>query len=190
MKKEVKQIEGMCPTNKKNTYHESVCEAITQALLLLMEHQSYERITVMDIIRKAGVGRSSFYRNFHDKDEILEKYVSRLFSGSARIHDPYSNEHLRETIISHYQTYYENRDFLLTLHRNKILYRFLDLLRNITESTITDNRLIINAYQPAFFSAANLGVLGNWLERGCQESPEEIAEVIITLLFHTPKRDC
>ena len=176
--------------NTADTYHESVCEAITQALLLLMKHEPYERITVMDIIRKAGVGRSSFYRNFIDKDDVLERYVSRLFSGSRMIPEPYSNEHLRKTIISHYRLYYENREFLMTLQKNKILYRFLDQLRDITESTITDNQLNVNVYQPAFFSAANLGVLVHWLERGCRETPEEIAEIIITLLFHTPGRDC
>lgn len=174
---------------KEKSYHESVCEAITQALLLLLKDMPYDRITVSDIVRKAGVGRSSFCRNYLDKDDVLEKYVTGLFSGSVNIEDPYSNEHLRSTIISHYRAYYENREFLMTLQKNRILYRFLDQLRDITGSTIRENDLTVNIYQPAFFSAANLGVLTHWLERGCQETPEEIADIVITLLFHTPGRD-
>lgn|GEM_PF-4105130 len=77
----------------------------------------------------------------------------------------------------------------MTLQKNNLLYRFIDLIRDITGQTISDNALTINIYQPAFFSAANVGILTHWLERRCQESPEEIAEIFITLLFHTPGRD-
>lgn len=170
------------------TYHESVEEAITQALLILLKHKPYEQITVAEIVRKAGVGRSSFYRNFIDKDDVLERYVTRLFSRSREFSDPYT-VHLKDTIIAHYTAYYENREFLKTLHRNNILYRFMGNLRSITEQTIEENNMTVNLYQPAFFSAANLGVLAQWLERGCRETPQEIAEIIITLLFHTPGRD-
>ncbi|MBQ9048000.1 MAG: TetR family transcriptional regulator C-terminal domain-containing protein [Solobacterium sp.] len=37
---------------------------------------------------------------------------------------------------------------------------------------------------------ASLGVLTQWLERDCRETPAETADIIITLLFHTPGRDC
>ncbi len=174
---------------EKISYHASVKEAITQALLILMKHEPYEEISVAEIVRKAGVGRSSFYRAFLDKNDVLEQYVTSLFSLSSQLDDPYSSANLKQTIILHYKAYYENREFLKTLVRNRILYRFMGTMRMITEDTIERNNLTINVYQPAFFSAACLGVLTRWLERDCKETPEEVADILITLLFHTPGRD-
>ena len=37
---------------------------ITQALFKLMQEYEYEKISVTDIVKKAGVGRVSFYRHF------------------------------------------------------------------------------------------------------------------------------
>ena len=165
------------------SYRDSVREAITQALLLLMENESYEDIKVSDIVRKAGVSRSSFYRNFFDKDDVLEKYINWMFSLSMRTSDPYSGANLRNTIIAHYEMYYENRHFLKILSRNNILFRFLGDMSRITEETIADSGMTVNVYQSSFFSAANLGVLAKWLERDCRETPEEIADAFIELLF-------
>ena len=44
--------------------NETVREALAIALLKLMKSQEFAKITVSDIVRVAGVGRSSFYRNF------------------------------------------------------------------------------------------------------------------------------
>lgn len=46
-------------------------EAIQDALFMLMRKKEYEKITITDIIRKSGVSRSAFYRNYHSKEDIL-----------------------------------------------------------------------------------------------------------------------
>ncbi len=47
-------------------------EAITQAFFKLLENNDFDKITVSQIIKKAGVNRSTFYRHYVDKYEILE----------------------------------------------------------------------------------------------------------------------
>ena len=39
-----------------------VCECITQSLFRLMKRKAYNKITVTDLVREAGVSRNSFYR--------------------------------------------------------------------------------------------------------------------------------
>ena len=46
-------------------------EAIKDALFILMKNRDYEEIRITDIIRKSGVSRSAFYRNYHTRDEVL-----------------------------------------------------------------------------------------------------------------------
>lgn len=46
-------------------------EAIGCALQFLMETQAFDKIKISDIIRRSGVSRSAFYRNYKTKEEIL-----------------------------------------------------------------------------------------------------------------------
>lgn len=47
---------------KDITLHDIVHEALTIAFVQLLSQRPYESIAVSDIVRRAGVSRSSFYR--------------------------------------------------------------------------------------------------------------------------------
>jgi AcrR family transcriptional regulator len=44
---------------------------IFEALMILMDEKPYDKITVSDIVKKAGVARQTFYHNFNDKNEVI-----------------------------------------------------------------------------------------------------------------------
>ena len=46
-------------------------ESIQQALLILMRDRPFADITISEIIRRAGVSRSAFYRHYTSKKDIL-----------------------------------------------------------------------------------------------------------------------
>lgn len=46
-------------------------ESIQQALLILMRNKPFGDITVSEVIRRAGVSRSAFYRHYASKKDIL-----------------------------------------------------------------------------------------------------------------------
>jgi AcrR family transcriptional regulator len=48
---------------------------IFEALMFLLESEPYEKISISEICEKAGVARSSFYRNFTGKDDIILQYL-------------------------------------------------------------------------------------------------------------------
>ena len=45
-------------------------ECLQLALMHLMGEHPYEKITVSEIVRRAGVSRTAFYRNYTDKEDI------------------------------------------------------------------------------------------------------------------------
>ena len=51
---------------------------IVDALLALMREKRYARITVQEIIDRADVGRSTFYAQFRNKDDVLVSEVERV----------------------------------------------------------------------------------------------------------------
>ena len=46
-------------------------QALSQALIALIQEQRYDAITVQDICDQANVGRSTFYAHYQDKDDLL-----------------------------------------------------------------------------------------------------------------------
>jgi AcrR family transcriptional regulator len=52
--------------------------SITEELLQLMGNTAFNKITVTDITKKAGVGRVSFYRNFDSKEDVLRAHLDKI----------------------------------------------------------------------------------------------------------------
>ena len=68
----------------KTTLNETVREALGIALLQLMETRPFHAITVSEIAGVAGVSRSSFYRNFTDKHQLLTSHITALYRSFFR----------------------------------------------------------------------------------------------------------
>ncbi len=46
-------------------------ECIETALILLMSEKDYSNITISEIVQRAGVSRTAYYRNYSSKEDIL-----------------------------------------------------------------------------------------------------------------------
>lgn len=55
-----------------------VKECIQTALINLIREKQYDEISITDIVKEAGVSRSSYYRNFNSKDCILDFLLERI----------------------------------------------------------------------------------------------------------------
>jgi AcrR family transcriptional regulator len=53
-------------------------EAAQDALFMLMKKKDYEEIRITDIIRRSGISRSAFYRNYHTKDDVLRDCIGDM----------------------------------------------------------------------------------------------------------------
>ncbi|KXT76473.1 Transcriptional regulator, TetR family [Streptococcus sp. DD10] len=52
-------------------------ESLEISLLQLLERKSLSKITISELVHRAGVSRSAFYRNYSSKEEILETIFKR-----------------------------------------------------------------------------------------------------------------
>ncbi|MDR1388537.1 MAG: TetR/AcrR family transcriptional regulator [Treponema sp.] len=50
---------------------------IFEAFMLLLDQKPYNKITVSDITKRAGVARQTFYRNYTKKSDIIEHCLSK-----------------------------------------------------------------------------------------------------------------
>ena len=48
-------------------------ESVVEGLWELLEDKSFEKISVSELVERAGIGRVSFYRNYSNKEEVLKR---------------------------------------------------------------------------------------------------------------------
>lgn len=65
--------------NMHEEEHKLVVDSITEALFKLMNEKPFSEIKVTDLINKAGVARSTYYRNFNSKEDIVKLFFKNIF---------------------------------------------------------------------------------------------------------------
>jgi AcrR family transcriptional regulator len=71
---------GSTKAHKRQVGSSRAC--IVEALLSLMKKVPYTKITVSDIIRKAGLARPTFYRHYENKDDVIIQFLEGCFAPS------------------------------------------------------------------------------------------------------------
>lgn len=103
-------------------------DAIVGAFYELLATRGFEKITVSDIIKRAGVNRSTFYRHYVDKYAILDsiKEIASPFGDEMIAPLTDENHHVFDVLF--------NGDFLREAFPESFKRVFMILLRVRTES--------------------------------------------------------
>lgn len=84
-------------------------QALSNALVELMAEQTYNTITVQEIIDRANVGRSTFYAHFSDKDDLLstvfEQFGKNLELASTRSYQLLPIREVFEHVAENYRQF-------------------------------------------------------------------------------------
>jgi AcrR family transcriptional regulator len=70
----VRKVPALDPRTARTT------NALGRALVALIQERDFDRITVQQILDRAGVGRTTFYTHFRSKEDVLFSSYERLFS--------------------------------------------------------------------------------------------------------------
>lgn len=165
------------PNNKRKRASQ---DKIEKTFLHLIQTKEIENISVSDICKISKLNRSTFYSNYIDIYDLVEKVKDRMANEFASI---YTND-LDNTL--------NNSDNYLKMFRhikeNQIFYKTYFKLESSTFVTpikqfdaelakkFYNNKHI--DYHIEFFRAGLNAVIKKWLNNNCKESPEEITEII------------
>lgn len=159
-----------------------ILDAFVDALL----EQPYEQLSVSALLRRAGVGRTTFYAQFRDKEELLEISVRRMGDGMAHtalLSEPRAWGFLwpfLRHVDSHRSVYngFVGRDSaqVLERHLQRVFARWIidDLTRR--------GRPAPDAVREAALVGMLWALLVAWVERRIANGPELLAEQTASLL--------
>ena len=171
------------------TLNESVKEAIEMAMIKLLKKKDINKITVTELTELAGVGRSSFYRNFESFEDVAVSYVNRMygeyFKNNPVNPDAYKKSNFSYFLKERYRFVKNNGDIFLAFHKNGLLYNALLKM----DPEIKTQYLVADIHESRYFSAMimgfSAGVIEEWVAGGMKEAPEELAEITKACLMGT-----
>lgn len=112
---------------RKNTEADLLKLYMAEAIILLLENNKFSDITIKEITRKAGVNRSSYYRDFDSKEEIIVFFYTYILNRCIPIKPlPKIEEHL----LNIFNQFLNYKIELLSLHKNNLSYLLLEVLNN------------------------------------------------------------
>ena len=163
------------PNNKRK---KETRDKISKVFITLLQAKEINEISVTDICKHAKINRSTFYVNYLDiydlADKIgqeLEQEVSFLYQDEKKSKNNSNDflklfKHIKDNQIF-YKTY-----FKLNMDKNFIVREYdYKLSKKLYNDKYID-------YHMEFFKAGLNAIIKKWLDNNCQESPEEIENIL------------
>lgn len=158
---------------------------IVQALFKLMGQYQYEKISVTDVVNKAGVGRATFYRYFKRKEDVIIYYFEhgKKAFNSERHYYPRCKEDYVKTAENVFKFFKDNLEQFKLIRKARLEYLYLDYLnKNFAESFQNDGREG-DDYLPCLYAGMLFNVSIRWLDRDCKEKEEELAKTVVNAVY-------
>lgn len=157
----------------RNAY---VVNRIISAVLKLLRNRQLTEISISEITHEAGVGRTSFYRNFGSKEDVVVRKIKQLQAGWIEEYEASEKKSNAELYMSMFRHMREHREFYLLLQERNLAHLLLDILLDHLQLSPDDPNAW--AYTKAFIAYGTYGWISEWMARGMQESPEELARLL------------
>jgi len=160
-------------------------------------------VTVQEVLDRAGVGRSTFYLHFRDKDDLLlsqlEKFLETM---STALSDRKEKSHRVVPVAEMFEHIGNQKKLYRTLADSGHLNDFFDLAqgyfaRGIEQRLTESNRLSKlpqreSGARASALAGSMLSLLRWWLDRGAKESPRAMDELFHRMVWNglqaTPDR--
>ena len=164
------------PNNKRKKESQ---EKIERTFLQLIQTKEIEDISVSDICKICNLNRSTFYANYIDIYDLVEKIKTRMELDFASVFENDSGVgHNHNSYLKMFYYIKENQIFFRTYF--KLKFDTIPPMAYIFHEDLAlkyyDNKYI--DYHIEFFKAGFNAILKKWLNNNCKESPEEILEIL------------
>lgn len=161
---------------------------LREALLDLIEERGFDALTVSEIIQRAMVSRTAFYRNYQDKydlvEQIFEDEMHILMSALGNL-GPERPPHQWMNLFEHVAEYEQLYRVLLGGKGSpwfvmKMRASLAELVKEHTlvpnKQPIADRRVFVDGFLPTLLASLFVDAITWWLEQGRPYSPREMAQ--------------
>lgn len=151
-------------------------ECLQTALIYLMSQKPFDKITITELVKRSGVSRTAFYRNYTSKEEILSELCNTFLDGlAASFSDTFFRKNPRSWYYSFFQTVKENAllfGLLLQAHvLNTPVFSTYSISKKLDHSVESASHYEFLAWEGAFST-----IVVHWFQDGMKESIDFMAD--------------
>lgn len=154
---------------RRNAY---VVEHLTSSMLELLKEKSLNEISISELCGMAGVGRTSFYRNYEEKEDIIKAYVEHLFQDWVDRWKETPDLPVKETVRIVFSHFEANREFYTLLNERGLVYLLKDIILDLCG--FNPEQEMPAAYSSAYVAFFLYGWIDVWFRRGMKDTTEEL----------------
>lgn len=153
-------------------------DSITDALFILLKKKNVNDISITELIRKAGVSRNSFYRNFKSIEEIAYRYFMETtrawWENKVKKEEIQDASAIGETLFEHFYTI---RERVLLTYQKGLSSAFT---RHVFDCAFTDRDPTDKkqSYSVARVSGLICGLMNEWVKKQMADSPVYVASFL------------
>lgn len=158
---------------KNNKRRRESQKKIEEAFIRMLQREHLNKISVTDICKETGLNRTTFYANYTDIYDLADKI-------RQEIEDTFNKALMKKedrNAITFFRLIYENQIMFQT-------YFKLDYDKEHIGTYLNSDKIKegfqgdLLPYHIAFFQNGLNAIIKMWLESGCRETPEEMADFI------------
>lgn len=149
-----------------------VIEHLTSAMLALLKEKPVAEISISELCGMAGVGRTSFYRNYEEKEDIIKAHIGHLFQDWMDTCKRTPGLSIRDTVRIVFSHFEENRDFYSLLNERGLVYLLKDMILDLCG--FNPDQEMAAAYSSAYAAFFLYGWIEVWFRRGMRDTAEEL----------------
>ncbi len=165
-------------------------EAIQEAFMIVLGEKQLEKITVSDIIRKAGIVRSTFYNHYENIPELAAAVEEKMLEDIFRLMESFHPKNDEDLCYSYFLSlcdYTEKNPFLAELLQSprgddffgramQMFHRYVrEVMAQKKQDTANQEEV---SYMIACTIGSALGVLHKWTAEDCRLPKENVAGIL------------
>jgi AcrR family transcriptional regulator len=169
---------------RKYTTTDMMKEYIAESLLILMGNKPFEEIKINEITAKAGVNRSTYYRNFQSKTDIVVSYSKNMM---YEFLEDFSEEDssLETYLFKMFSHFYNYKKELLLIYKQGLSSLILESLHEMFSNDPRSSSLTFEERCKKYYHTGGIyNTLLLWFADEMSTPPKRMGEITFS---HLPK---
>lgn len=163
-------------------------DTLGDALVGLIQEKAFDEITVQDVLDRAGVGRSTFYAHYRDKDDLFLSDVEEFLEMMATLLTRHGVRVERVAPVAELFAHIADvREFVAALVASGKMHDVLELGQGFFARSIEERLMLASVEMESVqlkahahaLAGALFSLLGWWVDHGMVEKPE-----VMDAVFH------
>lgn len=158
---------------------------LARALVALTLEKGYEAVTIRDITESADIGYATFFRHYHDKDELLKEILDVVLTELIGLLCP-ADTHPATVGVLLFRYIQEQQEIIRVLLGRHALLQ--PIIKIATQNIVNEHMPLPDSAVPLEIAAhhivaSSISLIQWWLEHQMPYSPEQMGKIYYELIL-------